>query len=162
AALSFAQPSTIKVGTLIDGKGGVQKNVTVTINGSRIERIAPGAAGEPTYDLGNAAPRPGRIDTHRAPAGDVDQGHRPEQGREAPELKMTYMAGNALATLMAGFTTVQSVGDPLDGTLRDAINSGVLPGPRILTSLGQLNENSGDPATLREKIRKFKADGADV
>jgi imidazolonepropionase-like amidohydrolase len=57
---------------------------------------------------------------------------------------------------------VQSVGDPLDGTLRDAINNGVLPGPRILTSLGQLNENSGDPATLREKIRKFKADGADV
>jgi hypothetical protein len=105
---------------------------------------------------------PGWIDTHVHPAWHFDRNGKLHQGREAPETKMTHLAGNALATLMAGFTTVQSLGDPLDGALRDSINDGVLPGPRILTSLGQLNENSGDPETLRQKIRQFKASGADV
>jgi len=35
---------------------------------------------------------------------------------------MHYAEENAKATLMAGFTTIQSLGDPVDGPLRDAIN----------------------------------------
>jgi imidazolonepropionase-like amidohydrolase len=57
---------------------------------------------------------------------------------------------------------VQSVGSPDDKDLRAKIAADKIPGPRLLTSLGSLNENSGDPATLREKVRKFKADGADL
>jgi imidazolonepropionase-like amidohydrolase len=63
---------------------------------------------------------------------------------------------------MAGFTTIQSPGQANDPELRDAIARGVLPGPRILTSIRQINERSGTPAEMREKVRQLKADGADV
>jgi imidazolonepropionase-like amidohydrolase len=46
--------------------------------------------------------------------------------------------------------------------LRDAINRGVLPGPRILTSVRSLNERSGGPDELRAAVRQLKADGADL
>ncbi|MBK6486840.1 MAG: hypothetical protein IPF98_08220 [Gemmatimonadetes bacterium] len=46
--------------------------------------------------------------------------------------------------------------------VRDAINLGVLAGPRVLTSLGSLNENTGSPDSIRAAVRRFKANGADV
>ena len=63
-----------------------------------------------------------------------------------------------------GFTTVQSIGEAENGDLRDAINAGLTPGPRVLTSLGSLNERSGGGSTdsLRAVVRRFKAQGADV
>jgi len=64
--------------------------------------------------------------------------------------------------LMSGITTTQSLGSPEDRDLRDAINRGALPGPRLLTSLGSLSEASGTPDELRAKVRAFKARGADV
>jgi len=57
---------------------------------------------------------------------------------------------------------VQSVGAAADLPLREAIARGSLPGPRILTSIRQVNENSGAPEQLREVVRKLKAEGADV
>jgi imidazolonepropionase-like amidohydrolase len=46
--------------------------------------------------------------------------------------------------------------------VRDLINRGVLPGPRIITSLRSVNENTGDPEKIRAYVDKMKADGADV
>ena len=46
--------------------------------------------------------------------------------------------------------------------LRAAIARGVFPGPRILTSVRQLNERSGTPDEIRQKVRQLKTDGADV
>jgi imidazolonepropionase-like amidohydrolase len=46
--------------------------------------------------------------------------------------------------------------------LREAIARGALPGPRILTSIRQLNERSGTPEEIRQKVRQLKTDGADV
>ena len=63
---------------------------------------------------------------------------------------------------MGGFTTVQSVGAVVDGAVRDHINRGLLPGPRMLTSLRQINDQSGDPEALRALVRQTKAEGADV
>ena len=70
---------------------------------------------------------------------------------------------------MNGFTTVQSAGSPSDVELKNAINRGLLPGPRILTSIRQINERTGgtnrQPATpdqLRDAVRKAAADGADL
>jgi imidazolonepropionase-like amidohydrolase len=60
---------------------------------------------------------------------------------------------------------VQSVGNATDIPLRDAINRGALPGPRILTSADPLigqGEKSGSPDEIRAFIRKQKAAGADV
>jgi imidazolonepropionase-like amidohydrolase len=66
---------------------------------------------------------------------------------------------------MAGFTTVQSVGNLADIPLRDAIARGDLPGPRILTSaeplIGQ-GEQSGTPDEIRAFVRKQKEAGADL
>ena len=45
AALCAAQPVIIRTGTLIDGKGGVQRNVSVVVEGSKIVRVEPGARG---------------------------------------------------------------------------------------------------------------------
>ena len=72
-----------------------------------------------------------------------------------------FAAENAWVTLINGFTTVQSAGAMSDKDLRDAINRGVLPGPRILSSLGSANERTGDAAALRAYVVKQKAAGAD-
>jgi imidazolonepropionase-like amidohydrolase len=63
---------------------------------------------------------------------------------------------------MAGFTTVQSIGSPLDVDVRAAIARGVLAGPRLLTSIRPVNENTGAPDEIRAFVRKVKADGADL
>src|SRR5260370_34693349 len=63
---------------------------------------------------------------------------------------------------MGGFTTVQSGGAELDGDLRDRIAAGTIAGPRLLTSLRAVNENTGDAAAIRAYVPKMKADGADV
>ena len=74
-------------------------------------------------------------------------------------------AANVWKTLMAGFTTVQSVGSPNDVPLRDAIAKGELPGPRILTAVQPLEgqgEKTGTPDEIRAFVRKQKAAGADL
>src|SRR5207245_7227812 len=58
--------------------------------------------------------------------------------------------------------TIPSRGQANDVELRDAIARGVLPGPRMRTPIGQLNERSGTPDEIRQRVRQLKADGADV
>jgi len=68
-------------------------------------------------------------------------------------------------TLMAGFTTVQSVGSPADIPLRNTIAKGMLPGPRILTANETLDgrgEQTGTPDEIRVFVRKQKKTGADL
>jgi imidazolonepropionase-like amidohydrolase len=74
---------------------------------------------------------------------------------------MLHAADNAVVTLNAGFTTIQSPGSPEDKELREAIGRGILPGPRVLTSLEPLTEASGSPDKLRELVRERKQQGAD-
>src|SRR5262249_23951250 len=71
-------------------------------------------------------------------------------------------AGNLYATLMAGFTTIQSVGGPEDLDLRDAVARWQIPGPRILTSITQLSNTRPSPDSLRALVRSLKDRGADV
>lgn len=73
-----------------------------------------------------------------------------------------HAAGNAWVTLQAGFTTVQSLGAPLDKEVRDLIGKGAIPGPRVLTSFRSINERTGEPAQIREFVRHLKSDGADA
>src|SRR5262249_36061189 len=145
----------------VDGKGGGQRNVTFFVQGSKIVKIAP-QTGPPTYDLRTLTILPGLIDTHVHISYHFGQDGRASNRGETPAQEAYYTAENAYATLMAGFTTVQSVGAAADLPLREAIARGSLPGPRILTSIRQVNENSGAPEQLREVVRKLKAEGADV
>jgi imidazolonepropionase-like amidohydrolase len=161
AVIASGQSITIKTSTILDGKGGILRNKMIVVEGGRIVRIAD-ARGAATYDLTGMTVMPGWIDTHVHLGWHFSKEGRLEQGKEAPEQAALYAEGNAYATLMGGFTTVQSVGSAIDGDLRDLINADVIPGPRILTSLRAVTENTGDPEKIRVYVRKMKEDGADV
>src|SRR5512147_533522 len=64
AALAAQSPHvTIRVGSLLDGKGGVVRNATITVSGDKIVEVGTGT-GAATYDLRTLTAMPGLIDTH--------------------------------------------------------------------------------------------------
>lgn len=151
----------IRAARVIDGRGGVITNGAVTVHDGKIVSIAP-ATGVASIDLGALTLLPGFIDTHVHIGWHFDDDGRFHSGPEPADVAALYGAENAYATLMAGFTTIQSVGALSDKPLRDAILRGVLPGPRILSSLGQISNANWTPDQIRDDIRKKKAAGADL
>ncbi len=157
-----AQTIVISAGTVIDGKGGVLRNQQITVEGSRIATVAPGHA-RAQYNFRNLTVMPGWIDTHVHLDWHFDTTGKLAKTRdERPEETVLYDAENAWVTLLGGFTTVQSVGSRFDAPVRDRIDHGRLPGPRILTSFRQITKDSGNPDELRKLVRQTKADGADL
>ncbi|MBW8862283.1 MAG: amidohydrolase family protein [Acidobacteria bacterium] len=159
-----AQSPAIRIhaASVIDGTGKVLRNATVVVQGSKITAIETGSGSNATYDLGRLTVMPGMIDVHAHVAWHFDKDGRYAARPGTPAQEILYSAENAYVTLLAGFTTIQSPGSPSDVELRDAVARGVLPGPRILTSIRQLNERSGTPEEIRKTVRQLKSDGADV
>lgn len=158
------EPVVIRAGTLIDGRGGVQRNVAVIVRGTRIERVVPGSTAGlvVTHDLSRFTLLPGFIDTHaHIDAHFGPDGRATNQG-ETPAQRAYGAAQNAYVTLMAGYTTVQSIGSRADSALKAAIERGDVKGPRILTSLGSLSDTSQTPEQIREWVRQQVARGADL
>ena len=137
------------------------KNKTLLIQGTRILRVDPATKGN-VYELTGLTLMPGWIDTHVHIGYHFNSSGKYQAGPEPPEIAVLYAMENAWATLQAGFTTVQSLGAPLDGPLSEAIGRGVLPGPRLLTSMGIIDERTGDPDRVRARVRDLAAAGADV
>ena len=161
----LAQNPTVRIhaATLLDGTGKTIKDATIVVQGSKITSIETGGnASNITYELGQLKVLPGLIDVHAHLGWHFDSNGRYAARPGTPAQEILYSAENAYVTLMAGFTTIQSPGQPNDVELREAIARGVIPGPRILTSIRQINERSGTPDELREKVRQLKTDGADV
>ena len=159
----YAQDAVvIRAGTLLDGKGGKTRDVSVVVRGSKIDRVNTAPAGTATYDLRRLTLLPGLIDTHVHIGWHFGKTGRMDNTNESPAESALYGAENAWTTLMGGMTTVQSVGAPSDVPLREAINRGVLPGPRILTSLGSIGDAKMSEEELKAAVRKFKEDGADL
>lgn len=153
---------TIRAGRLIDGAGGVSENVRLTLDGSRIVSVDR-LRGAVTYDLSELTVMPGLIDTHVHLTAHFDaDGHTHDDPNETAEQAMLFAVENAYRTLMAGFTTVQSLGSVRDRYLREVIARGTLPGPRILTSLGAVSVDTGLPDEIRSHVRQLAEDGADV
>ena len=158
---------TIHAATLIDGQGRTLHDVLVTVRSGRIERVDAdvGARGRgATNDLGNETLLPGIIDAHVHPGWYINRAgalHSPRDG-DSPTESALARAGNLYATLMSGVTTIQSVGGPEDLDLRDAVNRWQIPGPRILTSIIQITNQSLTPDSLRATVRSLKARGADL
>src|SRR4029450_11402014 len=121
--------TTIRARQVIDGRGGVTNNATVTVVNGKITSVGS-ASGAPTIDLGNLTLLPGFIDTHVHIGWHFADKGRQHSGPEPAEQAALYGAENAFVTLLAGFTTVQSVGAMSDKTLREAMKRGVRPGPR--------------------------------
>jgi imidazolonepropionase-like amidohydrolase len=171
-------PVTIRAGRLLDGRGGFEQNVVVRVEAGRIVSVGR-AGGAVTHDLSNYTLLPGFIDTHVHILWHFNKDGRFDTRGETPDDRVSAGAVNARETLLHGFTTVQSLGEAGDLTLRKALELGCPPnanctrpwiGPRLLTSVRQINERTGAPrgagvATpdqLRQAIRKARRAGADV
>jgi imidazolonepropionase-like amidohydrolase len=163
-ALLFAQNPAIRIhaATVLDGTGRTLRNATIVVQGSKITSIETGNAANATYELGQVTVVPGLIDVHTHVGWHFDKDGRYAARPGSPAQETLYSAENAYVTLLAGFTTIQSPGQPNDVDLREAIARGVFPGPRILTSIRQINERSGTADEIRQKVRQLKTDGADV
>jgi len=164
AAVVYAgeRPIVLKTSTLFDGKGQTLHNTIIVIEGSKIARIGGAAPADAViYDLSAFTVSPGWIDTHSHLSYHFDRKDRLAGTDEPAAQGLLSIADNAVRTLNAGFTTVQSPGATIDKDLREAIARGILPGPRLLTSLEPLTDASGDPARLRALVRERKVQGAD-
>ncbi len=154
----------IRAGQVLDGTGRTLGPSTIVIDGSKIASVTADWSRTPTYDLSNLTVMPGGIDTHVHLASHFDDDgrvHRARDESEEPREKLAlYVAENAYVTLMAGLTTVQSLGARIDQHIRDAIARGVLPGPRVLTTYEWVTE--GTPAELRTAVRERIEAGADA
>jgi imidazolonepropionase-like amidohydrolase len=150
--------------TVLDGKGSISHDTHIVIEGSKIVAIDP-TAGPVDYDLHGLTVLPGWIDAHDHITWSFGKDGK-NAGADGKTQEDAYQsASNAWVTLMAGFTTIQSVGSPTDVPLRDAIAKGLIPGPRVLTAIEPLEgrgEATGTPEEIRAFIRKQKAAGADL
>jgi len=161
AASVYAQSIVIRTSTILDGRGGVLKNRQIVIEGSKIRTVAVGTT-KATYDLRGLTVMPGWIDTHIHLNWHLDADRKSVSNGGKPEDMALETAGDAYITLNGGFTTVQSVGAAIDANVRDIVARGLIPGPRILTSIRQIQANAGDPEALRALVRRTKEQGADV
>ena len=165
AAIPQEKPISIQAGTLLDGRGSVLHKVRIVIqNGKilRVEEARANAAGTPTYNLDGLTVLPGWIDVHVHITWHFGPNGKAEDKNETSEAAALAAAGNAWTTLMAGFTTIQSLGAPEDKDLRDAIARGDIPGPRIITALNPIDDPKLTPEQIRESVRKLRAESADV
>lgn len=179
--------------TLIDGTGKAPiKNATVVVNGDRIEGAGPSASvrvprGAEVIDGSGMTLLPGLIDCHDhlASAG-YDLASR--WGLTEPRsLRYLRTAATLRQTLETGYTTVRD-GSGLDAGFKQAVEQGLIPGPRlkltlsIITPTGGLGDGTspsgyGNPAPtdpnlpsgvangpdgMRAKVREMVRAGADV
>ncbi len=144
AAQNAAQPSQrtiVKAGHLLDVKSGkTLSGQVIVIEGGKIVSVGPvgevaASATDQIIDLPNATVLPGLIDAHTHLTGDPKDVGYESLAISVPREALTG-AKNARITLLAGFTTVRNVGASgyTDVALRDAINAGDVPGPRMLVS----------------------------
>ncbi len=153
ASVLLAQSNTyvLRAARLFDGKSDapVEPGVLVVVNGliqSVGSRSLP--AGATVIDLGDATLLPGFIDSHTHLTDDFNPDYNGawllDLQRPIPE-KAIRATANARKTLMAGFTTVRDLGSSnfIDVGLRNAIDAGVVPGPRMLVSVHALGSTGG-------------------
>jgi imidazolonepropionase-like amidohydrolase len=149
---AVAQQSTqrvvIRAGHLLDVKSGkMLSDQAIVIEGDNIVGVGPAsatpAADATTINLPNATVLPGLIDAHTHLTFNPSFGYE-MLGISIPR-EALIGAHNARVTLEAGFTTVRNVGARgyTDVALRDAINAGDVPGPRMLVSGPALSITGG-------------------
>lgn len=173
----------------VPGEGYLDRQ-TIRIEDGMITGIEAGYTrrdrGETVIDLKDSFVLPGLIDSHVHITSERESS-RPEAALSRTEADAALNgAGYALKTLKAGFTSVQDVGGPNEAvfSLRDAINAGVVPGPRLRGSGGSVTPTGGHgdangyspditalfsgfstcdgPADCRRAVRETVRSGADV
>ncbi len=186
---ALAQEITvIKAGSLFDSRSGdVTRDVLIVVEGDRIVALMDGDGAIPqgaeVIDLSDSFVLPGVMDMHTHIVGNLDKyffaGYF-----QSPHRATIGGVVNAEKTLLAGFTTIRNVGagDYADVALRNSINAGEIPGPRMAVSgpslgitgghcdrnsLNSSFEERGDgvadgPWAVRVQVRKNIKYGADL
>ena len=151
SSVAFPQNTyVLRADRLFDGVHDalVQPGIVV-VSGNKIQSIGGSPpAGATVIDLGDATLLPGFIDAHTHLTMDFNpdyNGARLEGLSRTVAEEAIRSTANAKVTLMAGFTTVRDVGssDFLDIGLRNAINGGVVPGPRMLVAVHAIGSTGG-------------------
>jgi len=147
---ALADPVTIiKAGTLFDSKTGrVTRNAVIVVEGDKIVAVGDSAATIPeeatVIDLSESFVMPGVMDMHTHIVGNLDKyffaGYF-----QSPHRATIGGVVNARKTLLAGFTTIRNVGasDYADIAIRNAIDAGEIPGPRMAVSGPSLGITGG-------------------
>jgi len=140
----------VRAGRMIDGTGGpVTDDATLIVRHGRIRYAgpssdAPAAPGAESWTYPNATLLPGMIDAHLHLTGDTTSDVYRRFLTPEPRGRPLLAAAHAAAILAAGFTTVRDLGLPgPGGTIRDAISSGLIDGPRILSAVAAISQTGG-------------------
>ena len=160
------ETTVLRAARILDGRGDVLADRDLVVRDGQIAGIVPRGSGrgDRIYDLTALTVLPGYIDTHVHIGNHFDDDgkvHRQEVDPSAAHATL-HGAENAFRTLMNGITTMQSLGSARDAELRAWIDRGEIPGPRLLSSLGAVNERTGTPDEIRAYVRGRAAAGADV
>ena len=154
-----AQKTYIWCGTLIDGLSDQpKKNMTIVIERNKITAVeagfsVPGQA-DKAIDLKNKTVTPGWIDMHVHLEQETRKGAVADKFIENPADVAFESVNYAKVTLMAGFTTVRDLGGTgVNIALRNAVNKGLIIGPRIYTA-GKSIATTGGHADPTNGYRK--------
>lgn len=192
SASAFSQRTIIHCGNLIDGKANdVQPQMTIIVEGNKIVSVQKGfttaATGDKLIDLSKKTVLPGLIDMHVHLEGETSK----DQGIQRFTLNDADVAFRSTVfskrTLLAGFTTVRDLGGSgVNTSLRNAVNQGLVVGPRIFSAgksiattgghadptNGYRKELMGDPGPkegvinspeeARQAVRQRYKDGSDL
>jgi len=140
AADAHAEVTYIRAGSLLSSvDGSVVRNAVIKVDGERIIEVGQDADNIPAdaavIDLSGQFVMPGVMDMHTHLPGHLEKNFFAGYF-QSPHRAVIGGVVNAKDTLLAGFTTVRNVGsaDYQDIALRDAINAGEIPGPRMAVS----------------------------
>lgn len=128
--------------------GSYAEGHTILVRGDRIEAVGPNVdvpADAEIEDLSGHTLMPGFLDMHTHLTGDPSGGSSDHVMHEWPGYAAIVGAKNARLTLMAGFTTVRNVGggEFADVALKQAIDEGIVPGPRVFSAAHSLGMTGG-------------------
>jgi imidazolonepropionase-like amidohydrolase len=132
----------VRAGRLFDGTGdNVRENMVIVVQDDRIHNVGPAAdvsipAGATIIDLSHATVLPGLIDCHTHLGSRADRYDEIYRFKDTPFQSAFAAVVHARRTLEAGFTSVRDVGSVpfLAVDLRNSINEGFIPGPRVVAS----------------------------